>query len=162
MALDLDAVVRGFESHSLPKHDWTHEAHLAVCWATLGRLEPPAALAHLRASITSYNESVGTVNSESSGYHETLTRYYVGAVGALRRASVDESGFADVLAHPWCTRSAPSLHWTRDRMFSVPARMGWVDPDLEPLPFEVPGDITAAGRAGAGSRTRGRSRPAPG
>ena len=27
---ELDALVRGFETRSLPKHEWTHEAHLAV------------------------------------------------------------------------------------------------------------------------------------
>jgi hypothetical protein len=26
-------------------------------------------------------------------------------------------------------------HWTRDRLFGVAARRGWVPPDLAPLPF---------------------------
>ena len=27
----------------------------------------------------------------------------------------------------------PLTHWSRERLFSVEARRGWVDPDLKPL-----------------------------
>ena len=32
---DVDHIVRGFRDLTLPKSEWTHEAHLIACWATL-------------------------------------------------------------------------------------------------------------------------------
>ena len=119
-----------FESRTLPKVEWTHEAHVVVCWATVERLGADGALAHLRAAIPRYNEATGTPNSDTDGYHDTITCYYVAAVGALAGAALD-----DVLAHPTCSRVAPLDHWSRERLFSVEARRGWVPPDLAPLPW---------------------------
>ena len=138
--IDVDEIVAGFETRTLPKPAWTHEAHLAVCWATVRRLGVEAALTHLRAGICTYNESTATVNSDSSGYHETLTRYYIGAVADLDLPSIDE-----VIAHPRCDRTAPLQHWSRAHLFSVEARLGWAEPDLAPLPFAAPGLLRAAG-----------------
>jgi hypothetical protein len=93
-------------------------------------LDPAAALEHLRTAIRSYNESVGTANTDTDGYHETITRYYVGAVAAVR-----DLPLADVLAHPTCSRTAALDHWSRDLLFSVDARRHWIEPDLHPLPW---------------------------
>lgn len=138
--IDVDHVVAGFETRTLPKAEWTHEAHLAVCWHTVRVMGQEAALAHLRRGICTYNESTGTVNSPTSGYHETLTRYYIGIVAHLDLPSID-----DVAVHPSCGRTAPMLHWSSERLFSVAARLDWADPDLAALPFVVPGLSRAAG-----------------
>jgi hypothetical protein len=119
-----------FEALSLPKSEWTHEAHVVVCWATVARLGATEALAHLRTAIPRYNEATGTPNSDTDGYHHTITCYYVAAVGVLDGASLET-----VLADPSCSRTAPLEHWSRERLFSVEARRGWVEPDLEPLPW---------------------------
>lgn len=126
-AATLDAFLR----LTLPKARWTHEAHLTVCWATLRELAPAAALVRLRAAIRAYNAAVGTVDDDTNGYHETLTRYFVGAVAALA-----DRELAAVLADPTCGRDAPLSHWSRDRLFSVAARRAWVDPDVSPLRWD--------------------------
>lgn len=131
--MDVAAVVAGFRTRTLPKPEWTHEAHLAVCWETVGRLDVATAIDDLRAAICAYNTSVGTANTPTSGYHETLTRYYVGAVAHLGATS-----FTDVLAAPGSSRSAPLVHWTRAHLYSTEARLSWVEPDLAPLPFRLP------------------------
>ena len=122
---DSDDLVAAFEARTLPKAEWTHETHVVVCWATVRRLGEEGALAHLRAAIPKYNEATGTPNSDTDGYHDTITRYYVHAVGALAGAPLEA-----VLGHPSCSRTAPLEHWSRDRLFSVEARRGWVEPDL--------------------------------
>jgi len=119
---------RRFCDRSLPRSQWTHEAHLGVCWAALDTRQPATALAFLRDQIRSYNEATGGANTPTSGYHETLTAYFVHAVAELRADTIDE-----VLAAPRCRREAPLRHWSRDRLFSRQARATWVDPDLEPL-----------------------------
>jgi hypothetical protein len=133
-------MVDDFEHRRLPKSRWTHEAHLVVCRAVLRRLDPAGALDHLRQAIRSYNESTGTANTDSSGYHETLTAYYVRAVRAADPDSIDE-----LVAHPACSRQAPLAHWSRTRLFSVAARRRWVPPDVAPIPWWPAEPVGAAG-----------------
>lgn len=130
VTMDPDALLRAFHEHTLPKPAWTHEAHVTVCWATLASLDRADALDHLRTAIRSYNESVGTENTDTDGYHETITRYYVGAVAALHGRPL-----ADVLEHPTCSRTAALEYWSRDLLFSVDARRHWIEPDLHHLPW---------------------------
>src|SRR3712207_1970062 len=86
-----DASIRrvgeGMLARTLPRADWTHEAHLATCaWLLLERRDilPER---DLPALIRRYNESVGGVNSETEGYRETITQAFIVAVrGALARS----------------------------------------------------------------------------
>lgn len=127
---DPQQLTDAFEDHSLPKAEWTHEAHLTVCWTTVRRLGIAGALTHLRTGIAEYNAATDTPNTDTGGYHDTITRYYVEAVGSLAEASLEA-----VLEHPSCSRTAPLDHWSRTTLFSVEARRGWVEPDLRPLPW---------------------------
>ena len=71
-----------FLALTLPKSEWTHEAHLSTCaWLILER-EDIAPERDLPGLIRSYNESVGGVNDESQGYHETITQIFIRAVRA--------------------------------------------------------------------------------
>jgi hypothetical protein len=58
---------------ALPKSEWTHEAHLATTlWLVTER--PDIRPEHdLPGLIRRYNESVGGVNDDNQGYHETIT-----------------------------------------------------------------------------------------
>jgi hypothetical protein len=54
---------------TLPRAEWTHEAHLAATTYLLLRRRDIDVEAELPALIRRYNESVGGVNSDSEGYH---------------------------------------------------------------------------------------------
>src|SRR5687768_10071242 len=77
-----------FLACNLPKVEWTHEAHLATCaWLVLERPDvvPERDLPGL---IRRYNESVGGVNSDTEGYHETITQVSIrGVRSALARST---------------------------------------------------------------------------
>lgn len=135
-----DAAIRRvgeqFVARTLPKAEWTHEAHLATClWLILERpdIDPDSSLG---AMIARYNESVGGVNDDAQGYHETITRAYLAAVRAF--AATSSGGLAErvnaLLLSPFGARGWPLTHWSRELLFSVAARRGWVEPDLAPLP----------------------------
>lgn len=128
MTLDPELVLDQVLQRTLPKPEWTHEAHLAACWTAVRRHGADEALTMLRSGIKRYNEATGVKNTPTSGYHETVTRYYVGAVSRLA-----EQPFVAVVADPSVTRDAPLDHWSRDRLFSVEARAAWVEPDRAPL-----------------------------
>ncbi|MEM9039279.1 MAG: hypothetical protein AAGD33_05220 [Actinomycetota bacterium] len=128
-SLDVDRIASAFWDLTLPKPEWTHEAHLAVWWTTLETYPPESALELIRPGIRRYNASVGTIDGDTSGYHETLTRYFVATV-----ATVDAPTFDDLVADERVGRAGPLRHWSRDLLFSVGARRGWVEPDLAPVP----------------------------
>ena len=129
-------VGEGLLARSLPKAEWTHEAHLAACAWLL--LERPEILPErdLPGIISSYNEAVGGVNDDTQGYHETLTQLYVRGVRAFLAGRGAEDLLAAVnalLTSAIAPRDWPLGHYSRERLFSVAARRGWIEPDLAPL-----------------------------
>ena len=119
---------------TLPKAEWTHEAHLATTlWLLVERpdIVLERDLPHL---IRRYNESVGGVNSDTEGYHETITQVYLRAIrGVLARTDPAAPLVAKVnalLQAPEGRRDWPLRFYTRERLFSVEARRGWVEPDV--------------------------------
>jgi hypothetical protein len=121
-----------FLALSLPRPEWTHEAHISTtCWLILERTDilPERDLPGL---IRRYNESVGGVNDAGQGYHETITRLFI---RTLRRALAERDGplharVNAILAAPEGRRDWPLRFYSRELLFSAEARLGWVEPDL--------------------------------
>src|SRR6185503_18174396 len=74
---ELDELAHDFELGTIPATEWTHHTHLRVGAILIHRLGPVVALEQLRDGIRRLNAAHGTVNSETRGYHETITRCYV-------------------------------------------------------------------------------------
>lgn len=126
-------VGEGLLARTLPKAEWTHEAHLAACLWLL--LERPDILPErdLPQIIRSYNEAVGGVNDDTQGYHETLTQLYIrGARRFLAGHGGTDllSAVNALLASPIAPRDWPLSFYSREVLFSVPARRGWIEPDI--------------------------------
>jgi hypothetical protein len=135
--LETDCTVREFIARTLPKNAWTHQAHLRVgLWHAL-RYPDAAALELLRERISAYNEATGVPNTAQSGYHETITRFYLQVIRVFVR-SADPSAPLDELAHAlidqWGDKNLLLRHYSSPRLFSVEARRAWIEPDLVPLP----------------------------
>ncbi len=128
----------GLLACSLDRPEWTHEAHLAAClWLIVER---PDVLPErdLPVIIRRFNESVGGVNDETQGYHETITQCFVRAgrlflASTLAAVSLVEK-VNDLLRAPQGQRDWPLRFYSHERLFSVEARLGWCEPDLAPLP----------------------------
>jgi hypothetical protein len=121
----------------LTREEWTHEAHLAACaWLILRRPDVDVER-DIAGLISRFNESVGGVNDDANGYHDTITRCYVAGVRAFLRDHATGDVAADVnalLASEVGGREWPLRFYSRERLFSVAARRGFVAPDLAPLP----------------------------
>jgi hypothetical protein len=105
----------------------------------VARFGPAQALERLRTGIRALNDAHGTINSDTGGYHETITDAYVRLIAAFLRArpageEIDAS-VAALLASPLAARDALLRHYSPERLFSVAARRGWVEPDLNLLPL---------------------------
>ena len=128
----------GLLAHTLPKAEWTHEAHLAATTWLLTRRPDVAIDQQLPDIIRRYNESVGGVNDDTQGYHETIT------CTALRgvRLFLCEAGGSEplhelvneLLLSPMGRRDWPLRFYSPQLLFSVNARRTFVPPDLAALP----------------------------
>jgi hypothetical protein len=138
-----DAISRigtGLLDCTLPKPEWTHAAHFAATlWLARhrpDRLEVP----NLAGIIRRYNEATATPNTDSGGYHETITiasrRAAVAFLGGYPADTPLHRVADDLLASPFGRSDWLLAHWRRDLLFSVAARRAWVAPDLAPLPFD--------------------------
>jgi hypothetical protein len=121
----------------LPRAEWTHEAHVAAClWLIAERPDLDAAR-DLPGIIRAHNESVGTPNSDTDGFHATITHgYAVGAAAFARRVDAALPLVARVnrlLDAPEGARDWPLRFYARERLFSVEARRAVILPDLEPF-----------------------------
>jgi len=66
-----------FETWKLPAKDWTHSAHLVVATYYLSKFDKETALQKMRKNIKAYNVANGGKNTDSEGYHETITIFYL-------------------------------------------------------------------------------------
>jgi hypothetical protein len=131
-----DALARSFIDQTLPKPQWTHHAHLRVGLWHLLRMSRSAATDTLRERIRNYNEATGVTNSSTSGYHETITRFYIWRIARFldevdRSLSIDD--LAEELIARYGEKSLPLRYYSQERLMSPEARRAWVDPDLAPL-----------------------------
>jgi hypothetical protein len=135
---DVVHVGEGLVARALPRAEWTHEAHLAATIYLLLRRQDIDLDRDLPGIIRRYNESVGGVNSDSEGYHETITRAFLSGVRLfLKEADPNEPLHAlvnELLVSPMGRRDWPLRFYSPHRIFSVEARRQFVEPDLSVLP----------------------------
>ena len=140
-----DAAVRhvgeGLLARSLARAEWTHEAHLAACLWLIAERPDVLPERDLPDIIRRFNESVGGVNSETEGYHETITQCFIRTIRVfLARIPADLPLVEKVnalLRAPEGRRDWPLRFYNPERLFSVEARLGWCEPDLALLPFQT-------------------------
>jgi hypothetical protein len=123
----------------LARPEWTHEAHLASCLWLLAERPDILPERDLPDLIRRFNESVGGVNSDSEGYHETITQCFIRGVRLFLARTPGDLPLAEkvngLLRQPEGRRDWPLRFFSRERLFSVEARLGWCKPDVGPLPL---------------------------
>ena len=128
--------IRAFEECTLPRSEWTHQAHLTVAmWYLIERSEVEA-ITCIRNGILRYNASQGIKTTANSGYHETITLFWVRLVGQHISAADDGKSIVELangVIRLFGNKDIPFEYYTRDRLLSLEARMRWVEPDLKPI-----------------------------
>jgi len=135
---EIEHIGEGLLARTLPRGEWTHEAHLAATTYLL-TLRPDIAIdKELPGIIRRYNESAGGVNDDTQGYHETITRVFLHGV-RLFLAEADPGEplhelINELLLSPMGRRDWPLRFYSAERLFSVDARRRFVPPDVAALP----------------------------
>lgn len=134
---EINRIGRGLSERSLPKAEWTHAAHFAVAFWLLRR-SAMHALRDMRELIRAYNEATGIPNTDTSGYHETITIASLRAASAwlvARPHAPLHAALNELLSNAYGRSDWLFEYWSRPLLFSPAARRAWVEPDLKPLPF---------------------------
>jgi hypothetical protein len=134
----VERVGEGLLARDLPRDEWTHEAHLAATtylWLRHHKIHLDKELPGL---IRRYNESVGGVNSDTEGYHDTITRVFLHGMrlfldGADVREPLHEL-VNELLLSPMGRRDWPLRFYSRERLMLVEARRTFIPSDLAALP----------------------------
>lgn len=123
--------VAEWQAGTLAPARWTHAAHVAVA-AHVAFLDPAGeAYATMRAGILHFNQCVGVQNTETSGYHETLTRFWSGTISRFvsegRFATSFDAACAAVQEYG-NDRDFFRAHYDFDVLKDRHARFTWVPP----------------------------------
>lgn len=135
---EIEHIGEGLIACTLPKSEWTHAAHFAAAIWLLGHAANDP-LTEMPELIRRYNLSVGTPNTDTDGYHETITiASLLAAKYILSTRKTGEPIYAVVnrlIASEYGKPSWILNYWTKDTLFSVKARKHWTEPNVQPLPW---------------------------
>jgi hypothetical protein len=124
---DVEAIGLRLIDRTLPKAEWTHVAHLAAAvWVIAARPDLHPAR-DIPIVIRAYNEATGVPNSDTRGYHDTITQASLRAVRAFLAAQPAGTPLHQVcnglLASRYGDKRWPLLHWSEPLLFSPSARL---------------------------------------
>jgi hypothetical protein len=144
---EIDEFLAGFESGTLPKERWTHGAHLLAGACYVHRLGQSSAINHMRTCVRRYNEAVGGKNTATSGYHETITVFWIKVLDALLLhaqpiARVEFAALAVERFTPQRDLFRRFYHF--DVIASTEARAEWIPPTREEIEASAATDLGIA------------------
>ncbi len=125
-----------FEACSFPFDQWHHRAHVKLAYLYLTRCGFDAAGKKLRDGIRAYNAAHSIPDQPTSGYHETITQFWLRIVQTTVQQygplpSADE--FFDF--HPQLSQKKNHrLFYSPGLFMSAEAKREFVAPDLTELP----------------------------
>lgn len=124
-----------FHSGNFPRANWHHAEHLILALWYLLHYPENKVLALIRQQIIFYNQSVGIANTENSGYHETLTIFWLKIIADYLKTIPPQTDFLIILENllnsDLNNPDLPLEYYTGDRLFSVTARQTFLAPNLQ-------------------------------
>ena len=132
---EIEQLVSGFNDCTLPSKEWTHEAHLiTACWF-LHHYSLNEAICLIRSGIICYNTSQGGKNTPDSGYHETITLFYMKLMDRIFNPSSAslETKVNWILENKIGAKKFPLTFYSKEKLMSTEARAQWIEPDLRSL-----------------------------
>jgi quercetin dioxygenase-like cupin family protein len=138
----LQEFINMFENRTLPKNKWTHEAHFVVSFWYSYHYDSPLEL--VRRYISEYNLATGVENSDTDGYHETITHAYL---RATKEFIDNHSGLGKIeilqqlLASEIVEKNYLLKFYSSQDLMSVSARKSILEPQKELNQYQeiVPG-----------------------
>lgn len=128
----LDSFLAAFEEGTWPGANWKHAHHLVMAACYVFAYGRDIALELARANIPKYNESQGGKNTEDSGYHETLTVFWIDRVAEnIPKRCSRLDAVRHVVSELAPKRDLWREYYSFDVVQSREARARYVAPDLK-------------------------------
>lgn len=126
---DVRKLVSRFEDCSLPHEEWNHTAHLLVGLWYCQHHDFNQALRKMKFGVTAYNQATGTINSDTDGYHETITRFWLMVILEFIKSSNKDSDLYNSFVNSrYAKRDYIFNFYDRTHLFSKEARHSWLKP----------------------------------
>lgn len=131
---EIEDVVRGFESCSTAKDDFSHASHLTVAVVYLYSLNERAATEKMRACLLRFLNHHGVGPAK---FHETLTVFWIKTLRAFMVQLEPEATLLEItnlsLQH-FAESHLVYQYYSEARLQSNEARNNWIEPDLKAIP----------------------------
>ena len=133
----LDQFLDDFEQARIPFSDWTHAAHITMACCYIRKLPKADLLSTVRRNIKNYNVRGGGKNTDTSGYHETLTVLWLWVLADYLESFPAQTPRLEQVRKAVEEFSGNRLYpeyYSYDVVKSVEARRIWMEPDVKQLP----------------------------
>ena len=132
---EIETLIDSLVDCTLPRPLWTHAAHLAAGFCMLHRYELEKVVNDMPKVIRAYNEATGTPNTDTEGYHHTLTLFYLRELDAYIQSLPKGYDFVkachNIISGEIGAVDYPFKFYSKEKLFSLEARHGWADADLQ-------------------------------
>jgi hypothetical protein len=124
-------IINLFESAKLTHENWRHAEHLIMAMHYALHNDFDQTLNKMRNGILKLNDFHGVVTTNERGYHETLTVIWTRAVFDYVKANPNKHllELANEIIETF-DKNYPLKFYSRESLFSVEARYGFVEADL--------------------------------
>ncbi len=135
---EAEQLIKNFLECKLAKGEFSHEAHLITALYLLSK-HGDNTLPIIRQHLKDYLKSIGVESTDTSGYHETLTVFWL---WRIKKQFADKNGkvhwnqnIVDELVDDFeiTERNIWLEYYSKELMMSVEARKKFVEPDIKPL-----------------------------
>jgi hypothetical protein len=121
-----EAFIRGFESTTLPKSEFTHRSHVRAAWWYLRQAPLPEAMSRFIASLRRY----AAAHNAAAIYHETITVAWILLIAERVGAARELEWEAFAARYPELfEKSLMARYYQPETLASDRARQGFVMPD---------------------------------
>lgn len=131
-AEEIEFFVNLFETWRLPAKDWTHPAHLVTATYYLHKYGYDAGLARVRKNIKAFNVANGGKNTDTEGYHETITVFYMKQINELVEDLQETTDLkmkvTAVLTSSLMDTKYVYNFYEKDALLSKKARLAYIEP----------------------------------
>lgn len=134
-------IAKGFMDGTLEAKAFTHAAHISTALYLL-RNHGDKTEDLMPDMIRCFNLEKGGSNTDTEGYHHTITLASIRALSAFLAHYNRAEPLSLILQAVLKTRMGDKNwlleFWSKPVLFSVKARKHWVDPDIAPFPWLAP------------------------
>ena len=125
-------IVRGFETGTLPRNEFSHASHLIVAMHYVRQMPVEDAIDKMRAGLMNHLRLVGVDFTREMPYHETLTVFWTRTIGDFVKSKNGASllEIANEIVETF-DKNYPNRFYSRDFLFSDKARAEFVEGDIK-------------------------------